>query len=283
MASADDSVALTVDDSERYQLPGTVAGQCTFVVRVEDPSRRPVLRLRRYLARLTGLSYRDLGPDGTEPGRDTPITPTADPETDTRRFDFPVDLAPGAVAREFRLRWVLDPRDHESIGREGGEMLLVRPSLLTHDGGVEQVSGQGLIIISWVEAETLLSIRSSSSSTPEPLRSALAALLRGERPGTPNCGACRQEFDLARLRELDDVWEHSAGPQWEWLRSLLVRRALRRPPGTWRYDTTNQHHRLGSRPQHVDVREELDAARTRHRERLLACAPPAVDDALPPG
>jgi len=261
---ADETRALT-GDHERYQPAGTVSGQATVVVRVEDPSVRPVLRLTRYLPKLTLLRFRDLAPDGSALGPEQEAATVAGPGP--RQVDHRVDPAPGTATREYRLEWVLDPQDHPSIGVEGAELLLFRAHLLTHDAdGAEQVRDQWLFPLAWVSEEGLLEMRSRSVRLPEPLRLALSALVSSQEENPPRCEVCRQQFDLVRLQHWDAVWEHSAAPEQEALRRLLVRRALAGPLPA----DNILRFRLGHEKQHADVTEQLAAARERHQARLRA-------------
>jgi hypothetical protein len=264
VALADETRALT-GDHERYQPAGTVSGQATLVVRVEDPSARPVLRLTRFLPEVTLLRFRDLAPDGSALGPEQEAVTVAGPGP--RQVDHPVDPAPGTATREYRLEWVLDPQAHPSIGVVGAEMLLFRAHLLTHDpDGAEQVRDQWLFPLVWLSEEDLLDMRSQSVPRPEPLSLALRALLSSQEENPPRCEVCRQQFDLVRLEHWDAVWEHSAGPEQEPLRRLLVLRALAGPLPA----DSILRHRLGHEKQHADVTEQLAAARERHQARLRA-------------
>ena len=270
MALPSETAALTVDQ-EPYQLSGTVRGHATLLVRVEDTAARPVLRLQRFLPRVALLCFRDLAPDGSVLGPEQVAVTVTDPGS--RQLDHRIDPPPGAAAREYRLEWVLDPQDHPSIGVEGVELLLFRVYLLADESdpaGLERE--QGRVLIAWLNAESVLRARSADSRTPEPLRLALTALLDGEEQNPPRCEWCKRQFDLEHLEREDAVWEHSAGPESEEVRRLVVRHALA-GPSPW-----SGILRGGHNWHHVDVNRELEAARERHRARLLAYAP---SDAAP--
>jgi hypothetical protein len=274
VALSDEPEVLTVD-FDHFQVAGTVRGHATVVVRVEDPAARPVLRLRRYLARLTVVRFRDLAPDGSTLGPDRDVETGAD--ADARVLDHTVDPAPGAVAREYRLEWALDPRDHPSIGALGAEMLVIRVHLVTAGrDGAEQVREQQLITVAWTEPETVLRARGLGRSAPEPLRAAPRALLDDEDIALPRCGTCRRRLELDQLEREDVVWEHSATPRLEEVRRLLIERTAH----------SHQLHQSWPIPEHdrwhpdtadaaevAAMAERLAAARERHLARLAAYPP----------
>lgn len=285
-ASSDQNPALTVDFAGD-RLVGTVRGQALVRVQAQDSEADAILRLRRFLPRVSLLRYRDLSRDGSPIGseRDAAILPNDDP----RLLDCALDLPPGAVAREYRLEWELNPDDHPAIGKDGHEMLLFRAFLLTRDeDGAERIREQRPIVIRWREADALScqeadalfsSFRrwSTSPSTPEPLREALQALLREEAESPPSCELCRARSDLDLLLAQDRVWECSAAPELQEVRRLFVRRELAGNSDGDRIARYRMHH------DHEDVSAPLAAARERREARLLAYAPAAGLDAPPSG
>ncbi|WP_042381783.1 hypothetical protein [Streptacidiphilus melanogenes] len=265
-APTDQRDCLTVDFSA-HEATGTVRGEALVRVR---PPKRPAwtaLRLRRYLAQLTLLRCRDLGPDGSPlgPEHDAAAVPCGD---DPRSLDLQVELGPGAVSREYRLEWQLDPADHPTIGVEGRELRLYRAHLLGRGpDGAEQVREQRLITVEWVKRDALLGFRARSARTSGPLREALKAMVRAEEKNLPKCPECRTRYELDRLLALDRVWECSTEPELEEIRRLVVERERAGIPGRDVILRWHQSHH------HEDLGRQLAAARERHRARLDSHAP----------
>jgi hypothetical protein len=261
----DEPVALTVDFPACVRV-GQVRGGAVVRVRPPQDAAWTGLRLRRFLPRLTLLRCRDLAVDGSplEPEREAVVLPQDEP----RNFDVEVDLPFGAVAREYRLEWELDPDDHPTIGGEGNELLLFRAYLLGRDQeGAEQIREQRIITVEWVDVDGLVRHWTGTPRTPAPLREALRTLLRAEVKNLPQCARCRMRFELDRLLAEDRVWDCSEGTELEEIRRLLVERKL---AGIADQDVIlrwHQHH------VHEDLDEPLAAARDRHRARLIAYAP----------
>jgi hypothetical protein len=149
--------ALTLD-YHPYAPVGTVRGRALVRVRPPRHGRGTVLRLRRYLPRLTSLRCRDLAQDGSAlgPERDPVPMPNADP----RNLDWRVDLTPGLVTPEYRLEWELDPAADPTIGVDGKTLLLFRVYLLDRgQDGAEEIQDQGLITVEWTRADDLFGYR----------------------------------------------------------------------------------------------------------------------------
>ncbi|MEY9872120.1 hypothetical protein ABH931_001594 [Streptacidiphilus sp. MAP12-33] len=260
--------ALTVDFSP-CEPAGTVRGCALVRVRVHGPQdgSGAVLRLRRFLPRLTLLRCRDLAADGSPLGPERDALEPADAAV--RTVELPLDAPPGADVREYRLEWELVPADHPTIGVEGAELLLFRATLLGRDAdGDEETREQRNITVEWLDLDSLVRHHSGSPRTPAPLREALRTLLRAEVKNLPKCDRCRMRPELDRLLAADLVWEHSAGPGQGEIRRLVMARELAGIPQQDVFLRWHQHHA------HEDLAEELDAARARHRARLAAYAAP---------
>ncbi|MEY9909969.1 hypothetical protein ABIA35_006213 [Catenulispora sp. MAP12-49] len=155
-ASSQESPELTAEFTMEQPV-GTVRGHARILIRPTDDGAGTILRLRRYLPHVTLLRYHDCAQDGSVlgPERDAVIVPGEDP----RHIECAVDLSPGAVTREYRLEWELDPDDHPAIGVGGGEMLLFRAYLMdrSEDGaeknGAEKTWDQRRIVIRWSSPE----------------------------------------------------------------------------------------------------------------------------------
>ena len=267
-ASGEQLPALTTE-YDVGQPVGTVRGHARVLVRPAEHQADAILRLRRYLAHLSLLRYRDLAQDGSPlgPERDVPTLPSADP----RIIDCLVDLPRAAVSREYRLEWELSPDDHPAIGVANEEMLLFRAHLLGRgEGGAETIWEQQLIRVRWElpeDAETAFDRWCTSASTPEPLREALKVLLEAEVQRPRGCKGCNARHDLDLFLARDTVWECSAEPELEEIRRLVVLREL---TGLSRMTRTGT---VMTRHDHEDLSVPLAAARERHEARMAEYAP----------
>jgi hypothetical protein len=267
-ASSQESPELTLE-CEVYQPVGTVRGHARILIRPTGHEAGVTLRLRRYLPHLTLLRYRDCAQDGSAlgPAHDAVIVPNED----GRRLECDVDLPPGAATREYRLEWELIPEDHPAIGVSGGELLLFRAYLLDHaEDGSEKIWEEPLIRIQWGPPEDpsiTFDRWCTSESTPEPLREALRALLYAEVQRPRVCKGCSERDDLDLLLAQDRVWDCSAEPALEEIRSLVVLREL---TGLSRNGFVGT---LRTKHDHEDLSEQLAAARERQQARLIAYAP----------
>jgi hypothetical protein len=250
---------------------GTVRGTARVLVRPADHQAGAILRLRRFLAHPSLLRYRDLARDGSAlgPERDA-VTLSSD---DPRVIDCGVDLPLGAVSREYRLEWELNPDDHPAIGVANEEMLLFRAHLLGRgEDGAETIWEQQLIRVRWdptEDVDTAFDRWCTSASTPEPVREALKALLDAEVQKPRVCEGChaRNELDLFLAR--DRVWERTAEPELEELRRLFVLRELIGPSRVASTGTLMTRH-----DHDEDLSAPLAAARERHAARIVEYAPP---------
>jgi hypothetical protein len=269
-ASSEQIRALTAECAESQPV-GTVRGDARVLVRPAEHQAGAILRLRRYLAHLTVLRYRDLAQDGSALGPDRDGVALS--HDDPRVGDYGVDLLPGAVSREYRLEWELNPDDHPTIGVAHQEMLLFRVHLLGRgEGGEETVWENALIRVRWdppEDVDTAFDRWCTSANTPEPLREALKELLDAEVLRHRGCQGCNDRFDLDLLSARDRVWECSAEPELEELRRLFVLRELVGPSTVSRIGTVMVRHEHDE-----DLSVPLAAARERHAARMAEYAPP---------
>ena len=271
-ASGEQIRALTAECAESQPV-GTVRGDARVLVRPAEHQAGAILRLRRYLAHLNVLRYRDLAPDGSALGPERDVATLS--KDDPRLIDCGVDLPLGAVSREYRLEWELNPDDYPAIGVLHEEMLLFRAHLLGRgEDGAETIWEQQLIRVRWEESEdpnTGLDRWCSGTKTPEPLREALKQLLAAETQKPRVCEGCHARNELDLFLAHDRVWECSAEPELEEIRRLIVLRDL---TGHSRNTFVGT---LATRHDHEDLSAPLAAARERHAARIAEYAPPGTE------
>ncbi|MGW1749538.1 hypothetical protein ACWCRD_28805 [Streptomyces sp. NPDC002092] len=272
MQPGDETEPLDVD-FDRFQLAGTIRGQAVVRVRLRPTDResRTVLRLRRFLSHLVAVRCRDLDAEGSPLG--PAFEATALPDDNPRQSDYLLALPAGAAVREYRLEWALDPADDPRIGAKGDEMLLFRVHLVGSEAdGPEKLREQKQILISWSDADAVLhGTWTQPGRAPEPLRQALAELLRAREQPASACRDCRRMAELDRLLLEDAVWACQDGPELEEVRRLLMLRDLEPDSDIPGYDTYRGHPEHPSHA-HPDIAAQLAAARARHDARLLTYA-----------